>query len=373
MMPLTVHIDFKSPYAYLAIEPTRQLASELGIAIDWQPFVLDIPSYLGSARLDKSGNVATQSRSAEQWSGVKYAYLDCRRYANLRGLTIRGTTKIWDSNLAAVGLLWAKQQNNEVLNQYIDLVYEPFWKRELDLEDVNAIEQTLERAGAEISGFKEYAASTGADDNARLQMQNFNRGIFGVPTYEVARQLYFGREHLPRVRWHLLREEGDAPDIAYRLNETDALEPFSDRLLEVLLDNSFASHLSLAPIFDLIAATDVEVQWFRVAAPPARSLPPAGDTSRSALHRRWRALNREFELECYFSEYLPLADVGQATVDMLLEHGVAASCAAPHAAPHAAPDELASLGRLGGPVFRINGELYVGRQHLPLIQSRLMA
>ncbi|MCB1701025.1 MAG: 2-hydroxychromene-2-carboxylate isomerase, partial [Halioglobus sp.] len=86
---LRVHIDFKSPYAYLAIEPTRQVAHALGITIDWYPFVLDIPSYLGSARLDSSGRVAEQSRSKDQWSGVKYAYYDCRRYANLRGLTIR--------------------------------------------------------------------------------------------------------------------------------------------------------------------------------------------------------------------------------------------------------------------------------------------
>ena len=29
------------------------MAASLGIAIDWRPFTLDIPSYLGSARLDK--------------------------------------------------------------------------------------------------------------------------------------------------------------------------------------------------------------------------------------------------------------------------------------------------------------------------------
>jgi 2-hydroxychromene-2-carboxylate isomerase len=58
---LTVYIDFKSPYAYLAIEPTRRLAQELDIGVDWRPFVLDIPSYLGSARLNDTGEVATQS------------------------------------------------------------------------------------------------------------------------------------------------------------------------------------------------------------------------------------------------------------------------------------------------------------------------
>ncbi len=38
---LTVYVDFKSHYAYLAVEPTRRLAQELHIDIDWQPFVLE--------------------------------------------------------------------------------------------------------------------------------------------------------------------------------------------------------------------------------------------------------------------------------------------------------------------------------------------
>ena len=53
--PAIVYLDFKSPYAYLAIEPTRALERKLGVQFDWRPFVLDIPSYLGSARLDEAG------------------------------------------------------------------------------------------------------------------------------------------------------------------------------------------------------------------------------------------------------------------------------------------------------------------------------
>ena len=45
--PLAVYLDLKSPYAYLAIDPTRAMARAAGVAIDWRPFTLDIPSYLG--------------------------------------------------------------------------------------------------------------------------------------------------------------------------------------------------------------------------------------------------------------------------------------------------------------------------------------
>ena len=112
--PLIIYIDFKSPYAYLAIEPTRNLLAELGAVADWRPFVLNIGSYLGTAKLAKTGEVKEQKRSAEQWSGVKYAYFDCRRYANLRALTVRGTVKIWNTDLPAIGMFWLKQQESLV-------------------------------------------------------------------------------------------------------------------------------------------------------------------------------------------------------------------------------------------------------------------
>ena len=110
--PLIVYLDIKSPYAYLAWQPTRDLAAQLGIKVDWRPFVLDIPSYLGSAKLDKKGKVATANRSEQQWSGVKYAYFDCRRYANLRELTVRGTVKIWNTDLTAVSYFLFPEEFN---------------------------------------------------------------------------------------------------------------------------------------------------------------------------------------------------------------------------------------------------------------------
>lgn len=214
--PLILYIDFKSPYAYLAKDPAYALEDDLGIEIDWRPLTLDIPSYLGSARLDAQGKVAESNRTPQQWSGVKYAYRDARRYASLRGLTIRGTTKIWDSSLAGIGMQWAKAQGRKILRGYIDRVYDRFWKRELDIEDPAVIERVLAEAGADLRGFAAYHTGAGRNDNDRIQAQIFEAGVFGVPSFIVDGELFFGREHLPRIRWLLTGRRGTAPDIAYR-------------------------------------------------------------------------------------------------------------------------------------------------------------
>src|SRR5688572_27764859 len=117
---LKVYSDYKSPYAYLAKDLTYELERQTGVTLEWLPYTLDIPAYLGSARVDANGEVQEQSRNAHQWRRVRYSYMDCRREANLRGLTIRGPRKIYDSRLANIGLLYAKQHG--VFRDYHDRV-----------------------------------------------------------------------------------------------------------------------------------------------------------------------------------------------------------------------------------------------------------
>src|SRR5215470_19295594 len=156
---LTLYIDYKSPYAYLAKDPAYQLERETGVAIDWLPYVLDIPAYLGSAKVDGEGRVLEQDRNAHQWRRVKYSYMDVRREANRVGLTIRGTQKIWDSSLAGIGLLYAKRHG--VFRAYNDEVYARFWKRDLDIESPAALEDVLKRAGVDGTGFAAFADGEG--------------------------------------------------------------------------------------------------------------------------------------------------------------------------------------------------------------------
>ena len=215
-VPLAVYIDLKSPYAYLAIDPARAMAEAAGVAIDWRPFTLDIPSYLGSARLDRKGKVASSKRSPQQWSGVRYAYMDARRYANLTGKTVRGTEKIWDSSLAGIAMLWAKQSGPELLDRFLDEAYPRFWRRDLDIEDDGGLEALLAEVGAPSTGFREWAAGPGRAEHDESNQAAFDAGVFGVPTWLVANELWFGREHLPRVAWLLGGSEGPAPDVAYQ-------------------------------------------------------------------------------------------------------------------------------------------------------------
>jgi 2-hydroxychromene-2-carboxylate isomerase len=197
---VTVYIDYKSPYAYLAKDPAYELERDFPVRLDWQPYVLDIPSFLGSARVDEQGRVVEEERNAHQWRRVRYSYMDCRRQARKRGLVIRGPQKIWDSSVAGCGMLWAKRQGAAVLRRYHDLTFERFWKRELDIEDPVVVGAVLAEAGADVAGFAAFAAGEGRAAVERIGRDAEAIGVFGVPSFLVEGELFWGREHLPDIR-----------------------------------------------------------------------------------------------------------------------------------------------------------------------------
>lgn len=357
-----IYLDFKSPYAYLAIEPTRELERELGIQFDWRPFVLDIPSYLGSARLDKAGNVVEQSRSREQWSGVKYAYYDCRRYASLRNLTIRGTEKIWDTNLVATAMLWVRNYDYATQQEFIDRIFQPFWKRELDVESSAVVQDLLNQIGANGTAFSEWARAEGSAMNEQLQTAAFSAGIFGVPTYVVGKELYFGREHLPRIRWQLTGQSGSAPDIANPLPAKLAEPQQLPTQITIGIDDSLDSLMALPVLLELLANFPGDVHWVMIKKRESSSPPVNNGRSRSAMHRQWREKNRLLNLERYDTSDTASGNYSNAIDRLLQQNQISPGKDGPERVIHPA---------MPGVVVLCDDELFIGRQHLPLITARL--
>lgn len=193
MPPQTViaYTDYKSPYAYLAKDPTYELADELGVTLDWRPFVLDIPSAFGDLDL----------RTEAQWRKVKYLYQDVRRFANKRGLRVLGPQKVFDSSLAAIGMLYAQRAG--CFRAYHDTVFERFFLRDLDIEQVDLIKVVLDQAGADTSDFYDFLTGEGRRELDRIQAEALGHGVFGVPSFVVGGELFWGHDRVEWVRERL--------------------------------------------------------------------------------------------------------------------------------------------------------------------------
>jgi 2-hydroxychromene-2-carboxylate isomerase len=102
--------------------------------------------------------------------------------------------------LGAAGMLWAKRQGDAVFRAYHDRVFERFWKRELDIEDIDVVAAVLAEAGADTAGFAAYAASGGPAEVIQIRLDAEAAGVFGTPTFVIDGELFWGSEHLPDIR-----------------------------------------------------------------------------------------------------------------------------------------------------------------------------
>lgn len=196
------YFDYKSPYAYLAQAANDALETRFDCRVVRLPYTLQIGDYLGEAALDERGQDTLGTRNPHQWRRVRYSYMDCRREANRRGLTIRGPHKIWNTDLVHLGFLYATRHGD--FRTFHAEAFRRFWLRELDVENLAVIEALLAECGLPATEFMPYAASDGAAQLAELRREAEARGVFGVPSWWVDGQLYWGAERLCRVEEHLI-------------------------------------------------------------------------------------------------------------------------------------------------------------------------
>jgi len=184
-------IDYKSPYAYLAKDPAYALEDEFDVSVEWRHFTLDIPSFLG----------AVDTRTETEWRKVRYAYMDMRRWANKRGLTVRGPRRIYDSSPAGIGMQYAQDQG--VFRSYNDRVFYGFWNHELEVDDVDALTNVLHEVGADAGGFAEYLAGAGQRRHDEMRLETEKLGVFGVPSFILDGEIFWGYDRIELLRERL--------------------------------------------------------------------------------------------------------------------------------------------------------------------------
>jgi len=200
-----VCIDFKNPKAYLALRPTFALEDELGIGFDWWPVPVSATSRPQPEQ--PSEDRGTRHRRMR----ALYYARDLRRYAGVYGLALGDLHRDPDVTIASIGMLWVKERAPQALRAYVNVVFERYWQERLQLDDVSAIEAVLREVGADASRFRPYAGADGcaAFETAAAGLRD--AGIFDVPAYVVEGEIFFGRQHLPMLRWLLTGKRGEPP------------------------------------------------------------------------------------------------------------------------------------------------------------------
>jgi 2-hydroxychromene-2-carboxylate isomerase len=180
-----LYFAYTSPFSYLAIQPAYDLERSHRVRVRFIPYGVNIRKVYGP--LD---------RADADRRKVRYLYLDARRIAKERGLIIYPPKKIFSARLAFYGGLFAER--HEKFRDYSDRVFERFWKHELDVENRDEISATLTEVGLDADDFDRYVESTARADLDACFVEADQDRVFGVPTFAVDGELFWGED---RVAW----------------------------------------------------------------------------------------------------------------------------------------------------------------------------
>ncbi len=191
---ITFYFDVRSPYSYLAWEPVLDLPKQFAVGVEALPYTVALADAFGTP----------ETRDAREVRKIKYTYMDVRRFANERGLTIRGTVKIWDTRLAHAAYLYARQSGRE--RALYERLLPKFWNREFDIENADNFVALLGDVGARPEGFRSYLDDDADKDLAAIVSTADGRGVFGVPTCIFDGELFWGADRVDVLKQRLSKE-----------------------------------------------------------------------------------------------------------------------------------------------------------------------
>lgn len=203
-LPIKFYFAYTSPFTYLALGPAYELENNYRVKLRFIPYGVNIRQVYG-------GEV--EARDERNRRKLRYLYLDARRLAAERGLIIRPPKRIFSARLAFYGGMCADDQG--LFRPYSNLVFERFWKREVEVEDPSALASILSEVGAETGKFLSYVADEAAEAKPRLKAcfaEARDDEVFGVPTFVIERERFWGYDRIDWIRRKLdglgLRRKG---------------------------------------------------------------------------------------------------------------------------------------------------------------------
>jgi 2-hydroxychromene-2-carboxylate isomerase len=189
--------DFGSPNAYLAWKVLP------GIAVRASSQVNLIPCLLGGL-FKLTGNQAPMTAFGHVKGKLEYERLETQRFIAKHGLHAFRFNPHFPVNTLLImrGLLAARRA--DVGDVYLEAVLKAMWEDGQKMDDPAVVSAVLRAAGLDAEAILE--AAQDPDVKAELAANTSAaaaRGAFGIPTFFIGNEMFFGKERLGQVEEEL--------------------------------------------------------------------------------------------------------------------------------------------------------------------------
>ncbi len=199
MAKLEYIFDFGSPNAYLVHKVLSDVIARSGAELELSPCLL-------GGIFKASGNQPPMLAFANVSAKLAYEQLEMQRFIDKHRLTAFKFNEYFPVNTLLMMRGAVAAQQSESFPAYLDACYAAMWERSLKMDDPEIFTSVLDDAG--LDGAALLTQTQDPAVKAQL-LENTNaavlRGVFGVPTFFVGDEMFFGKERLAQVEEALAR------------------------------------------------------------------------------------------------------------------------------------------------------------------------
>lgn len=202
---LSVLLDVRHPFAYLALHPAIEFAASMAIEINWLPLATPPLSPPTSAKPGDDRGILHRRYRARAIAR------EVETYARTQGLVVRDYYRKGSAEAADLGWLWVREQYPDRLRVYLSELFRLYWSVQLDPSSPEQVASLLDVVNSGGADFQSWCLTAGPQAAATLADELRGLGVFQVPTFIVDDEVFIGRQHLPMIRWILEGRTGSIP------------------------------------------------------------------------------------------------------------------------------------------------------------------
>ena len=192
------YFDFGSPNAYLAHRVIPDIEARTGKRFAYVPVLLG-----GLFKL--SGNQAPMVAFAGVPAKLAYERREMQRFIERHGLSSFRMNPHFPVNTLALMRGAVAAEAEGLLAAYVEAMFVGMWETGLKLDDAEVLARAIDAAGLPAERLMARAQTPEVKDRLVANTQSaYEKGAFGIPSFVVGEELYFGKDRLRDVEEAIL-------------------------------------------------------------------------------------------------------------------------------------------------------------------------
>lgn len=196
------YFDFGSPNAYLSYKRIPDIEQRLGAEFEMKPVLL-------GGIFKATNNQSPFAAFANIPKKMAYERLEMMRFIKRHSMTQFQLNPFFPINTLMLmrGAILAQQTG--IYERYIEMVFAAMWEKGLNMGEPTVFAEQLQSIGIDAEAFiAKLADSSVKQPLIDATEAAVERGVFGIPSFFVGDELFFGKDRLDDVEREFLRATG---------------------------------------------------------------------------------------------------------------------------------------------------------------------